>query len=156
MKRVIKITESELRSIIKESVNEALVNEGWGKNALGALAFGATAMFGNNANAQNNNVQQSDSIQQQTVQQQNVQQQLTFTMEELINLFPQAYKDRDKSPKVWGNKPVKYAAKLPNGKFSLVGQIAASHGENPWDAIVKRYCPQENTFSLWDDGAIIQ
>jgi hypothetical protein len=43
---------------------------------------------------------------------------------------------------VWKNNQKEYVAELPNGRMSLVGKIAASRGNNPWDAIVKKYCPQ--------------
>jgi hypothetical protein len=106
--------------------------------------IGAASMFGGQkANAQDVQPQRTDSV--QTVNQQNM------TIQQLQKLFPRAYKDRNANPKVWKKNQTKYATELPNGKVSLVGKIAASHGQNPWDALVKRYCPQdEDIFTLGD------
>lgn len=73
-------------------------------------------------------------------------------------LFRQAYKDRKANPNIWKKNKNAYCAQLPNGKHSIVGLVAASHGENPWNAIVKKYCSQENDerqFTLDDNDSII-
>lgn len=138
-------------SIPKHRVGESIkgrknkVNEGWFKNAAMAGAIGAASMFG----GQKANAQDVQPIKQDTVQV--VNQQQNMTIDQLKKLFPRAYKDRNANKKVWIKNQVKYAAEMPNGKISLVGKIAASNGQNPWDAIVKRYCPQnDNIFQLGD------
>ena len=105
---------------------------------------GMMAMSPMQGNAQTQNYQQNDSI--RTTAQQSQQ----MTIEQLMKLFPQAYKDRNANSQVWQQNQKLYVAEV-NGKISLVGKIAASHGQNPWDALVKRYCPQEdNVFQLGD------
>jgi hypothetical protein len=116
------------------------VNEGWKDWAVA----GMMAMSPMQGNAQTQNYQQNDSI--RTTAQQSQQ----MTIEQLMKLFPQAYKDRNANSQVWQQNQKLYVAEV-NGKISLVGKIAASHGQNPWDALVKRYCPQEdNVFQLGD------
>ena len=110
-----------------------------------AGALGAASMFGNpqTANAQNVQQQRNDTTQ--------ISNQQNFTVQQLQKMFPQAYADKDANPEVWQKNQVSYVGQLPNGKQSLVGKIAASHGQNPWDALVKRYCPQnDNVFQLGD------
>jgi hypothetical protein len=126
-------------SIAMNHVNESL-NEGWKDWAVAGM-MAASPMQGN---AQTQNYQQNDSI--RTTAQQSQQ----MTIEQLMKLFPQAYKDRNANSQVWQQNQKLYVAEV-NGKISLVGKIAASHGQNPWDALVKRYCPQEdNVFQLGD------
>lgn len=128
-------------SIAMNHVNESVINEfNWKAAALGGM-MAASPMQGN---AQTQNYQQNDSIRT------TVQQSQQMTIEQLMKLFPQAYKDRNANPQVWQQNQKLYVAEV-NGKISLVGKIAASHGQNPWDALVKRYCPQEdNVFQLGD------
>ena len=128
-------------SIAMNHVNEEVINEfNWKAAALG----GIMAMSPMQANAQSQNYQQNDSIKT------SIQQSQQMTIDQLMKLFPQAYKDKDATPQVWQQNQKLYVAEV-NGKISLVGKIAASHGQNPWDALVKRYCPQEdNVFQLGD------
>ena len=127
-------------SITVNGVNESINEFNWKAAALG----GMMAMSPMQGNAQTQNYQQNDSIRT------TVQQSQQMTIEQLMKLFPQAYKDRNANPQVWEKNQKMYIAEV-NGKISLVGKIAASHGQNPWDALVKRYCPQEdNVFQLGD------
>ena len=177
MKQIIRLTESDLHRLVKESVQRILaetnasdsgefntvafpmvrrispvgkqigkipVEEGvnWLK---GAALGGIMAMSPMQSNAQQRqNYQQNDSIKT------SIQQSQQMTIDQLMKLFPQAYKDKDATPQVWQQNQKLYVAEV-NGKISLVGKIAASHGQNPWDALVKRYCPQEDdVFQLGD------
>jgi hypothetical protein len=152
-KNIIRLTESDLHRIVKESVQKILaeeyvinegVDEGIGNWIKGATLGGMMAMSPMQGNAQTQNYQQNDSIRT------TVQQSQQMTIEQLMKLFPQAYKDRNANSQVWQQNQKLYVAEV-NGKTSLVGKIAASHGQNPWDALVKRYCPQEdNVFQLGD------
>lgn len=127
-------------SITVNGVNESINEFNWKAAALG----GMMAMSPMQGNAQTQNYQQNDSI--RTTAQQSQQ----MTIEQLMKLFPQAYKDRNANSQVWQQNQKLYVAEV-NGKISLVGKIAASHGQNPWDALVNRYCPQEdNVFQLGD------
>ena len=128
-------------SIAMNHVNEEVINEfNWKAAALG----GIMAMSPMQANAQSQNYQQNDSIKT------SIQQSQQMTIDQLMKLFPQAYKDKDATPQVWQQNQKLYVAEV-NGKISLVGKIAASHGQNPWEALIKRYCPQEdNVFQLGD------
>lgn len=127
-------------SITVNGVNENINEFNWKAAALG----GMMAMSPMQGNAQTQNYQQNDSIRT------TVQQSQQMTIEQLMKLFPQAYKDRNANSQVWQQNQKLYVAEV-NGKISLVGKIAASHGQNPWDALIKRYCPQEdNVFQLGD------
>jgi hypothetical protein len=79
-----------------------------------------------------------------------------YSVKELVQMFPQAYVDRNASPEVW-------KANAEQGKYycstfgddgrqknNLVAYIAAKSGQNPWDAVVKRYCPEQasKTFKI--------
>ena len=126
-------------SVIREAVEESVGN--WLKTAALGTMMAASPMQGN---AQTQNYQHNDSTKT------TVQQSQQMTIEQLMKLFPQAYKDRNANSQVWQQNQKLYVAEV-NGKISLVGKIAASHGQNPWDALVKRYCPQEdNVFQLGD------
>lgn len=98
-----------------------------------------------NAQTQNYQMHPNDSIQTQ------MQQSQKMTPQDLMKIFPQAYKDRNANPKVWERNQKQYVAEV-NGKISLVGKIAASHGQNPWNALLKSYCPNsdEHIFNLGD------
>jgi hypothetical protein len=123
------------------SLSVNIVGEANWKNA---ILGGMMAMSPMQGNAHTQNYQQNDSIRT------TVQQSQQMTIEQLMKLFPQAYKDRNANSQVWQQNQKLYVAEV-NGKISLVGKIAASHGQNPWDALVKRYCPQEdNVFQLGD------
>ena len=127
-------------SITVNGVNESINEFNWKAAALG----GMMAMSPMQANAQSQNYQHNDSTKT------TVQQSQQMTIEQLMKLFPQAYKDRNANPQVWEKNQKMYVAEV-NGKISLVGKIAASHGQNPWEALIKRYCPQEdNIFQLGD------
>lgn len=152
MKRKIRITENDLHRIVENAVYQVLaeqnnrVDEGWKGLAMAGMMGAASLFGGQKANAQN--VAPQDTIQTTQTQQPQAQNQKTsFTMQELQQMFPQAYKDKDKNPKVWQKNQTKYVGNLPNGKTSLVGKIAASHGQNPWQALVDRYV---STFELSD------
>jgi len=134
-------TGGKNHSIAMNHVNEEVINEfNWKAAALG----GIMAMSPMQANAQSQNYQQNDSIKT------SIQQSQQMTIDQLMKLFPQAYKDKDATPQVWQQNQKLYVAEV-NGKISLVGKIAASHGQNPWEALIKRYCPQEdNVFQLGD------
>lgn len=134
-------------SIAMNHIDEA-VDEGIGNWLKGAAVGGMMAMSPMQANAQTQNYQpqQNDSIQTQ------MQQAQKLTSQDLMKMFPQAYKDRNANAKVWFKNQKKYVAEV-NGKISLVGKIAASHGQNPWDALLQKYCPEEydsKIFSLSD------
>ena len=131
----------------EKKVDEA-VDEGIGNWLKGAAVGGMMAMSPMQANAQTQNYQpqQNDSIQTQ------MQQAQKLTSQDLMKMFPQAYKDRNANAKVWFKNQKKYVADV-NGKISLVGKIAASRGQNPWDALLQKYCPEEydsKIFSLSD------
>ena len=131
-------------SIIRNKIIDEAVDEGIGNWLKGAAIGGMMAMSPMQGNAQTQNYQHNDSTKT------TVQQSQQMTIEQLMKLFPQAYKDRNANPQVWEKNQKMYVAEV-NGKTSLVGKIAASHGQNPWDALVKRYCPQEdNVFQLGD------
>ena len=131
-------------SIRRNKVIDEAVDEGIGNWLKGAALGGMMAMSPMQGNAQTQNYQHNDSTKT------TVQQSQQMTIEQLMKLFPQAYKDRNANPQVWQQNQKSYVAEV-NGKTSLVGKIAASHGQNPWDALVKRYCPQEdNVFQLGD------
>jgi hypothetical protein len=134
-------TGGDNHSIAMNHVNEEVINEfNWKTAALG----GIMAMSPMQANAQSQNYQQNDSIKT------SIQQSQQMTIDQLMKLVPQAYKDKDATPQVWQQNQKLYVAEV-NGKISLVGKIAASHGQNPWEALIKRYCPQEdNVFQLGD------
>lgn len=131
-------------SIRRNKMIDEAVDEGVGNWLKGAALGGMMAMSPMQGNAQTQNYQQNDSIRT------TVQQSQQMTIEQLMKLFPQAYKDRNANSQVWQQNQKLYVAEV-NGKISLVGKIAASHGQNPWDALVKKYCPQEDkTFQLGD------
>ena len=106
------------------------------------------AMTPMQANAQSQNYQTQPNAPIQT----QMQQSQKMTLQDLMKMFPQAYKDRNANAKVWFKNQKKYVSEL-NGKIVLVGKIAASHGKNPWDALLQKYCPEEydnKVFSLND------
>lgn len=144
--------DNKINLIIREEIYRTLykknnrVDENWKGMAMAGMMGAASLFGGQKSNAQN--VTPQDTIQTTQTQQPQAQNQKTsFTMQELQQMFPQAYKDKDKNPKVWQKNQTKYVGNLPNGKTSLVGKIAASHGQNPWQALVDRYV---STFELSD------
>lgn len=154
MRKIVRLTESDLHRIVKESVKRVLkeseydeeknVDEGIGNWIKGA-AIGGMMAFSPSANAQSQNYNNNTDSVKTTTQQ---SQQITF--KQLKKMFPQAYKDKNANPEVWKQNQNMYVAEV-NGKISLVGKIAASSGQNPWNALVKKYCPSEDkTFSLSD------
>ena len=111
------------------------------------MAIGGMMVFHPSANAQPQNYNNNtDSVKTTTQRPQQI------TLKKLKKMFPQAYRDKNANPEVWKQNQNMYVAEV-NGKISLVGKIAASSGQNPWDALVKKYCYSENkTFSLSDFG----
>lgn len=146
-KKLIRLTEGDLHRIVEECVRRivtesqnGVINEGFGNKLKAAAIGGMLAMSPMQANAQQ--PQRNDTV--QTVRQE-------ITTKQLRKLFPQAYKDRNAGPDVWKKNQTQYVAEV-NGKICLVGKIAASHGENPWNALLRKYCPQsdEHIFQLGD------
>ena len=128
-------------SIRRNNIIDEAVDEGIGNWLKGAALGGMMAMSPMQADAQ----QQQNNYPQSTIQQSQ-----QMTVKQLRKLFPKAYKDRNARPEVWERSQNKYIAEV-DGKICLIGKIAASHGQNPWDALVKKYCPQEDrTFQLGD------
>jgi len=128
-------------SIRRNKMIGEAVDEGIGNWLKGAALGGMMAMSPMQADAQ----QQQNNYPQSTIQQSQ-----QMTVKQLRKLFPKAYKDRNARPEVWERSQNKYIAEV-DGKICLIGKIAASHGQNPWDALVKKYCPQEDrTFQLGD------
>lgn len=133
---------------IKKYFQGDIIKEGWMKNAAFGAALGLSSLLPNASYAQNTqNAQQSqynDSV--QTMKND------SLTIGDLQKLFPKAYEDRNANADVWEKNQSLYTAKLPNGKYSLVGKIAASHGQNPWKALVDKYVPKQtdNVFDLSD------
>lgn len=83
----------------------------------------------------------------------------TYTVKELMQMFPQAYEDRNASPEVWIQNAMKgkyhFNSNDENdsrGRSNLVAYIAGKNGQNPWNALLKRYCPNsdEHIFQLED------
>lgn len=151
VKTTIRLTESELRNIITEELESVLIQEGWFKNAAFGAALGLSSLMPNTMQAQNNNTRGYQSNTNDTVQTTNVSNQ-KMSIQQLQKLFPQAYKDRNANQQTWQKNQTLYVSTLPNGKQSLVGKIAASHGQNPWNALVDRYGQTENdnTFDFGD------
>ena len=153
MLKKIVLTENELNRVICEEINKALIEEGWFKNAAVGAAIGLSSMMPNNAYAQNNaqnnyNYNNRDSV-SVTNNVNNVANQ-KMSIKQLRKLFPKAYKDRNANQDTWVKNQNEYVATLSNGKVSLVGKIAASYGNNPWNALVERYGQTEdsNIFSF--------
>ena len=147
---IVRINESQLRQIVKGYVHDILA-ESW-KNYAMAATIGAASLFGGPNKANATNMSQTDST--HVV----MHQETKLDIAQAKKLFRQAYKDRNANPNIWKKNKNAYCAQLPNGKYSIVGLVAASHGENPWNAIVKKYCPQENNeiqFTLDDNDCII-
>jgi recombination DNA repair RAD52 pathway protein len=131
---------------VKKKVDD-VIDESIGNWLKGAALGGMMAMSPMQANAQNSHIQGNDST-NTTVMQHQMQQ---MSVEDLIKKFPRAYKDRNANPKVWVKNQKAYVSEV-NGKICLVGKIAASHGQNPWNALLKKYCQNsdENIFNLGD------
>lgn len=123
-------------------VNENRQDESWKGFAVAGM-LGAASMFGGNNQAQAQTVNNNSG---QTEQPQNVNSEIP--VQQLMKMFVAAYQDKDANEQIWRQNPNKYIAQLPNGKVSLVGRIAASHGENPWEAILRRYNPTEYAKSI--------
>lgn len=140
---------------LKESVNEDEVDENWKGAALGA-ALGAASVLGGGSQANATPTASQDHQAAQKTQVANVP--LKFTEDELIKIFPQAYKDRFGKPEQWNRNRVKYEGKLPNNKISFVGHVAASEGKNPWYAILNQYLNRssQNTIAFNDAQKDVQ
>jgi hypothetical protein len=140
------------------------LDENWKGYALGA-ALGAASLFsgGNHLNAQNN---RQDTI-GYTVTMPNGETtnymrnsyspdewkytndyfkkqcgKASYSENELIKMCPAAYADRNKGPEVWQRNQSKYVIQNENGKVNISGKVAASHGQNPWYAILNSYGTQ--------------
>lgn len=137
-----------LANIIDEEVNRVMLEEGWFKNAAMGAAIGLSSLMPGTSYGQSNSGYQNNNDTVKSVGM-NVQ---YMSLEQLQKLFPQAYKDRNANPQVWEKNQKLYTATLSNGKISLVGKIAASHGQNPWEALVNKYCQNEHdsVFELSD------
>jgi hypothetical protein len=66
----------------------------------------------------------------------------SYSENELIKMCPAAYADRNKGPEVWQRNQSKYVIQNENGKVNISGKVAASHGQNPWYAILNSYGTQ--------------
>jgi len=140
-------------SITVNGVNESINEFNWKAAALG----GMMAMSPMQGNAQTQNYQQNkqDSI-ENSIRQRYAK---TYTIKELVQICPQAYVDRNATPEVWKANAAqgKYYTSVNDngdGKFrnNLVAYIAAKSGQNPWEALVKRFCPEQagKTFKIGD------
>ena len=140
-------------SITVNGVNESINEFNWKAAALG----GMMAMSPMQGNAQTQNYQQNkqDSI-ENSIRQRYAK---TYTIKELVQICPQAYVDRNATPEVWKANAAqgKYNTSVNDngdGKFrnNLVAYIAAKSGQNPWEALVKRFCPEQagKTFKIGD------
>lgn len=153
MKRKIKITEQDLHRIVENCVNEAL-EEGW-KNLALTGAIGAASLFPQNGNAQqvkqtynyrtpnairyqNASTKQDSLLADKIYDNDDYITNHPMSEKELASIFPQAYKDRNANPQVWKQNQTQYCGEV-YGKNSIVGKIAASKGENPWQAILNKY-----------------
>lgn len=151
-------------SIVNEYINDAIneeVEEGKFGKALGSLALGAMMGHGS-AQAQNAQPVQDntprteyrtpDSIRYQFAQdkadsiaadkiydREDSIRNNPISVDELKKAFPQAYQDRYAGEGIWRGNVNQYDGSI-NGKNSLVARVAASHGENPWIALVEKYC----------------
>jgi len=144
-----------------EILNKDVVNENWKGAALGAALGAATLFGGGQAKAQNNpNVNQLDTIGYEVVNNDGTTNRYyktdyapdewnfhnqyfkkqcnrkQYSEQELIKLCPSAYADRNKSPKVWNKNQNNYTFTTNDGRVNVAGKIAASRGQNPWQAIV--------------------
>jgi len=144
------------------------LDEGFGnklRNIGAAAAIGAASLFGGQsiANAQNTNNcgytydysdcrTAKDSAMVRNIVDRKCQMK-KFNKDELMKLFPNAYKDRNGNPELWKKNKNAYETTI-EGKVSLVGVVAASRGQNPWEAVLNSYLSNTNndndTFSLND------
>jgi ribosomal protein L37AE/L43A len=137
-----------------------VIEENW-KGALLGTAMGAASLFsGMHANAQTSipqqgndtigyNIHYGDGTQKQVWRNDFTPDEWNFhkkyfnkqlnrkmlTAQELKKLCPTAYKDRN-NPNVWEKNQNKYVFNNPDGTINMKGKIAASRGQNPWEAIV--------------------
>lgn len=138
--------------------SDEVVEEGW-KNWAMAGALGAASMFNpqtaNAQSAQNWNSANKWHSAENTIRLYNQK----YTIKDLIQMFPQAYVDKNATPEVWMEhaREGKYTPSVrdeASGKYRefLVAYIAGKNGQNPWEALVKRYCPEEDgkTFKIGD------
>jgi hypothetical protein len=154
MKRRIKLNEADLRRICENCVNE-VIEEGWLKNLGLGTAIAVASSFPQNGNAQQTkqtyNYRTPNEIRYQNASTKqdslladkicDIDDYITnhpMGEKELASIFPQAYKDRNANPQVWNQNQTYYCGKV-YGRISIVGKIAASKGENPWQAILNKY-----------------
>lgn len=110
------------------------VDEDFKSAAVGA-AVGAASLFGGATGAKANPMADySDNQPSKTIAVQP-----KFSFDELVKMFPEAYKERLLDPKTWSRHRIRYEGKLPNNKMAFVGVKAAANGENPWEAILAKY-----------------
>jgi hypothetical protein len=141
-------------SIAMNHVNEEVINEfNWKAAALGGIM--AMSPMQGNAQTQDYNPNRQD---RNSVEALTKQYNKTYSIKELVQMFPQAYVDRNANPEVWieNARQGKYTPTVKDngdGRYRtmMVAYIAAKNGQNPWEALIKRYCPQEdNVFQLGD------
>jgi hypothetical protein len=145
-------------SPVGEPIGKIPVEEGIGNWLKGAALGGMMAMSPMQGNAQtqdyNPNRQDRNSVEALTKQYNK-----TYSIKELVQMFPQAYVDRNANPEVWieNARQGKYTPTVKDngdGRYRtmMVAYIAAKNGQNPWDALVKRYCPNQigKTYKIGD------
>ena len=143
---------------VGESAIHEAVEEGIGNWLKGAALGGMMALSPMQGNAQtqdyNSNRQDRNSVEALTKQYNKA-----YSIKELVQMFPQAYVDRNANPKVWieNARQGKYSPTVKDngdGRYRtmMVAYIAAKNGQNPWDALVKRYCPNQigKTYKIGD------
>jgi hypothetical protein len=138
---------------VSEAVDESIGN--WLKTtALGGM-MAMSPMQGNAQSQTNDSLRQDRNSVEALTKQYNK----TYTVKELMQMFPQAYEDRNASPEVWiqNARKGKYHFNSNDengsrGRSNLVAYIAGKNGQNPWNALLKRYCPNsdEHIFQLGD------
>lgn len=150
--KIIRITQNDLYQIIQESVlrtlNESqMIDEGW-KNWVMAGTLGAASLFGGKTYAQdtsyckdmNGNTQMTQNMSNEDLKWASP----IYTEKELIKIFPAAYRDRNATPEIWNQNQKEYCGEITTPwnnktKNSVVGKVAAAHGQNPWKAIKEKY-----------------
>lgn len=132
--------DNALSSYPESYKKKAGLEEGWLKNAVMGGMMGLMSMSPNvGANAQSMDVGNGRNKIENVISRDSDR----MSIKVLKVLFPQVWKDREKGPEVWKANQNAYTAKMPDGRISLVAKIAASYGENPWNALLKKYCPSK-------------
>lgn len=137
------------------SLSVNIVGEANWKNAILGGMMAMSPMQGN-AQTQDYNPNRQD---RNSVEALTKQYNKTYSIKELVQMFPQAYVDRNANPEVWieNARQGKYTPTVKDngdGRYRtmMVAYIAAKNGQNPWDALVKRYCPNQigKTYKIGD------